>query len=107
MVKYLISIFLAAPMLIGQTGTATIHGTIIDGKTQNPIPAALVIASRAGAPAFIRNSKSGGDGAFQIQGLTPGNYSLCVQTVDESPAAPAPPPWSSRTSRSRFRRQAQ
>ncbi len=43
------------------------------------LPAAWVIAVRAGPPPFTRNTKSGGDGAFQIQGLTAGNYSLCVQ----------------------------
>ncbi len=30
-------------------------------------------------PPFTRNTKSGGDGAFQISALTAGNYSLCVQ----------------------------
>lgn len=65
----------------GQTGTAGIQGTVLDARTQKPIPAALVIASRAGAPPFTRNTKSGGDGAFQVQGLTAGDYSLCVQAA--------------------------
>jgi hypothetical protein len=42
-----------------------------------------VIASRAGAPPFTRNTKSGGDGSFRIQGLTAGNYSLCVQAAGD------------------------
>jgi hypothetical protein len=39
----------------------------------------LVIASHAGAPPFTRSTKPGADGAFEIQSLTGGNYSLCVQ----------------------------
>lgn len=77
-------LFLAVPVAIGQIAigqieTASITGTVLDAKTQKPVPAALVIASRAGAPPFTRNTKSGGDGAYQIQGLTPGNYLVCVQ----------------------------
>lgn len=70
---------IAARAQTGTTGAASISGTVIDGTTLKPIPAALVIASRAGAPPFTRNTRSGGDGAYRIQGLTPGNYTLCVQ----------------------------
>ena len=52
---------------------------MLDAKTQKPIPAALVMAVASGAPAFSKNTRSGGDGAFQIQGLPAGKYSLCVQ----------------------------
>jgi hypothetical protein len=55
----------------------------LDAQTQKPVPAVLVIASRAGAPPFTKNTKSGGDGAFQIQGLTAGSYSLCVQAAGD------------------------
>jgi hypothetical protein len=79
LMKWVVILLLAVTAAIGQTGTGSIQGTILDAKTLKPVPAALVIASRAGAPPFTRNTKSGGDGAFQIQGLTGGNYSLCVQ----------------------------
>jgi hypothetical protein len=79
MVKCILILSLAAPSAIGQTATGSIQGTILDAKTLKPVSAALVIASRAGAPPFTKNTKSGGDGVFQIQGLTTGNYSLCVQ----------------------------
>lgn len=72
-------LFLAVPAVIGQTDTTTISGTVVDAKAQKPVPSALVIASRAGAPPFTRSTKSGGDGAYRIQGLTPGNYLVCVQ----------------------------
>src|SRR5262245_35529777 len=72
-------VFLTVPGGIGQTGTASVRGTVLDGKTQKPVPAAWVIAVRDGVPPFTRNTKSGGDGAFQIEGLTAGTYSLCVQ----------------------------
>src|SRR5690349_9638689 len=62
--------------------TASISGAVTDAKTGKPVPAALVMAIRAGAPPLSRNTRSGGDGAFLIQGLTPGKYSLCVQTSD-------------------------
>lgn len=42
-----------------------------------------MIASRAGAPPFTKNTRSGGDGAFQIYGLTAGSYSLCVQAAGD------------------------
>jgi hypothetical protein len=42
-----------------------------------------VTASRAAAPPFAKNTKSGGDGAFQIQGLTAGNYLVCVQVTGD------------------------
>jgi hypothetical protein len=80
--KYILVLLLAAHTGLAQTGTtkaASISGTVLDAKTQKPVPAALVIASRAGAPPFTRNTKSGADGAFQIQGLTAGNYLVCVQ----------------------------
>jgi hypothetical protein len=64
---------------IGQTGTGSIKGAILDAKTLKPVPAAWVVANRAGVPPFTKNTKSGGDGAFEIQGLTAGSYSLCVQ----------------------------
>ena len=77
--KCIFTLSLIIPAAIGQTGTASIAGTVLDAKTQKPIPAALVMAVRSGPPPLSRNTKSGGDGAFQIQGLTAGRYSLCVQ----------------------------
>lgn len=72
-------LFLAIPAAIGQTETASITGTVLDAKTQKPVPVALVIAVSNGLPPFSMNTKSGADGAFQIQGLPAGSYSLCVQ----------------------------
>jgi hypothetical protein len=80
--KYILVLLLALPAALAQSGTtatASVGGTVVDAKTLKPVPAALVVASRAGAPPFTRNTKSGGDGAFQIQGLSPGNYLVCVQ----------------------------
>jgi hypothetical protein len=80
--KYILTLLLvahAARAQAAQTGTASIGGTVVDAKTQKPVPAALVVASRMGAPPFTRNTKSGADGAFQIRGLTAGDYLVCVQ----------------------------
>jgi hypothetical protein len=43
----------------------------------------LVIANLAGMPPLAKNTKSGGAGEFQIQGLTAGKYSLCVQAAGD------------------------
>ncbi|MCC7157784.1 MAG: carboxypeptidase regulatory-like domain-containing protein [Bryobacterales bacterium] len=84
--KYILALLLALHAALAQTGTtgaASIGGTVVDAKTQKPVPAALVTAGRAGAPPFTRNTRAGGDGAYQIQGLTPGNYLVCVQAGDQ------------------------
>ncbi|MBI4873844.1 MAG: carboxypeptidase regulatory-like domain-containing protein [Acidobacteria bacterium] len=77
--KYFFLFALVIPAAMGQTGTAGIAGTVLDAKTRKPIPAALVMAIQSGLPPLSRNTRSGPDGAFQIQGLPAGKYSLCVQ----------------------------
>jgi hypothetical protein len=79
LMKCILILSLAVSAAIGQTNTASIAGTVLDAKTQKPIPAALVMAVQSGPPPLTKNAKSGGDGAFQIQGLAAGKYSLCVQ----------------------------
>ncbi|MCL5743758.1 MAG: carboxypeptidase-like regulatory domain-containing protein [Acidobacteria bacterium] len=84
--KYILVLLLAVHSVLaqtGMTGAASISGTVVDAKTLKPVPAVLVIASRAGAPPLTRNTKSGGDGAFKIQGLTAGNYLVCVQATGD------------------------
>jgi hypothetical protein len=84
--KYIVGLLLVVHAALAQTwtaGAASMSGAVLDAKTLKPVPAALVIASRAGAPPFTRNGKSGGDGAFQIQGLAAGNYLLCVQVAGD------------------------
>ena len=84
--RYIFALLLAVGSMPAQTGTsapASIAGTVVDAATLKPIPGAIVIAGREGVPPLARNTRSGGDGAFQIQGLTPGNYSLCVQAGDQ------------------------
>lgn len=76
-------LLLTCSAAVGQTGTASVAGTVIDSKTSKPVPAALVIASRAGASPLAKNTKTGGDGAFLIQGLTAGNYLVCVQAAGD------------------------
>jgi hypothetical protein len=78
-VKCILILSLAVQAAIGQTATGSVQGTVLDAKTLKPIPGALVIASLTSPPPLSKNTKSGGDGAFQIQGLPAGNYLLCVQ----------------------------
>ena len=80
--KYSVVVLCAVHAAMAQTGPpapAGIAGTVVDLKTSKPIPAALVMASRSGASRLTRTTKSGGDGAFRIDGLMGGSYSLCVQ----------------------------
>lgn len=80
--KSILAMLFAVQAVLAQTETAkvaSIGGTIVDAKTLKPIPSALVVASRAGAPPLSRSTRSGGDGAFQIQGLAAGNFLVCVQ----------------------------
>jgi hypothetical protein len=81
--KSILILLLAVPAAFGQTErqaeSASIAGTVLDAKTQKPVPAALVMAVSTGLPPFSKTTKSGGDGAFQMQGLAAGKYSLCVQ----------------------------
>lgn len=63
--------------------TASIAGTILDAKTKKAIPAALVMAVSTGLPPLSKNTRSGGGGEFQIQGLAAGKYSLCVQVAGD------------------------
>jgi hypothetical protein len=81
-VRLILLVLFAIHAAGAQTGTASIQGTVLDAKTQKPVPAAWVMANRAGAPPFTRSTKSGADGAFQIPGLTAGSYTLCVQVAE-------------------------
>jgi hypothetical protein len=72
-------LLLAVQAVMAQTGTGVIQGTVLDARTQKPVPIALVIANRTAAPPIARNTKSGADGAFRIHGLPPGTYALCAQ----------------------------
>ena len=80
--KHILTLLLVLPAAFAQTsqtGAGSIAGTVLDATTAKPISAAWVIANRAGAPSLAKHTKSGGDGAFQIQGFTAGRYSLCVR----------------------------
>jgi hypothetical protein len=82
-VKYILLLVCAVSGAPGQTTLASIAGNVSDVTAHKPVPAALITAVRSGAPPFARSTKSGGDGAFQVQGLTAGKYSLCVQAPGE------------------------
>ena len=88
--------------MTAQSNTASISGSVIDGKTQKPIPSAVVVAIRSGVPNFTRNTRSGGDGAFLISGLAAGNYTLCVQTPGAA-YLPLPMEWRTRNGDGGFR----
>src|SRR5436309_99488 len=74
---------LAVQSALAQAGTTSVAGTVVDAKTLKPVTAAWVIANRTGVPPLTKNTKTGADGTFQIQGLTDGKYSLCVQVESD------------------------
>jgi hypothetical protein len=82
--KHILVLLLAAGAAISQTDTASVAGTVVDAKTQKPIPAAIVMAIRADVPPLSKTTRTGGDGAFKIDNLPAGRYSLCVQTAGDT-----------------------
>ena len=81
--KRMVLFWLALPAAMGQTGSGSISGSVVDAETQKPVPAALVMAVSSGLPRVSKAAKSGGGGEFQIGGLPAGRYSLCVQAAGE------------------------
>jgi hypothetical protein len=81
--KHILVLLLAAGAAISQTDTASVAGTVVDAKTQKPIPAAIVMAIRADVPPLSKTTRTGGDGAFRIDNMPAGRYSLCVQTAGD------------------------
>ena len=79
--KRTLVLFFAAHALLAQSAkpVGSIAGTITDAKSKKPITSALVSASRVGSSPFVVQTKSGGDGAYQLQRLEPGSYLVCVQ----------------------------
>ena len=64
--------------------TASIQGTVADATNHQPIAGALVTAVRAGLPPASQTATTGSDGAFQVQHLPAGAYSLCVQVPGDT-----------------------
>ena len=81
--RYIFVLLLGLEAAFGQTVSASIAGVVLDAITQKPVSSALVIANRSGLPPLAKNTRSGGAGEFQIQGLAAGTYSLCVQVAGD------------------------
>jgi hypothetical protein len=82
--KCIFLLSLVLPAAIGQTKLASLGGAVVDADKQEPIPAAMVRAVRSGLPPLSRHTRTGGDGAYQIDNLPAGTYSVCVQTPDDA-----------------------
>jgi hypothetical protein len=83
MFRLLLAVLYFAALLAAQTSNSSIQGSVSDSSSHKPIPSALLIAVRIGLPPFSRTTRSGADGAFQIQGLIAGAYSLCAQVAGD------------------------
>ena len=74
-----VAMWILTGALMGQSGPAgSIEGTVTDSSNR-AIAGAFVTALRQGLPPMSQTAKSGPGGAFQIQGLPAGTYSMCVQ----------------------------
>ncbi|HEY3838511.1 MAG TPA: carboxypeptidase-like regulatory domain-containing protein [Bryobacteraceae bacterium] len=70
--------------LIGQQSTGSIQGTVLDQGNNKAISGAYVTATRSGLPPSSQTVKSASDGSFQLQGLSAGTYTVCVQVVSQA-----------------------
>lgn len=64
---------------VTSTGTGAIAGSVNDGSTHAGLSSIVVTAMRSGLPPFSQTTTSDSKGAFQLQGLPTGTYTLCAQ----------------------------
>ena len=62
-----------------------VRGTVVDTKSNAPIARASVAVRPKGATTILAGAIVGPDGAFRIQGLRPGTYSLRVTYIGFAP----------------------
>lgn len=67
--------FFLQAIVLGQN-TGSIEGSVIDGKTKEPLPGANVVVKGT-----YYGAATGGDGHFVITGVSPGNYDLEVSMI--------------------------
>src|SRR5277367_2837210 len=73
-----LALMLATPLVAQNTGS--IQGTIVDSAGA-VIGGATVQAFDQGKGAVVRETKSSGDGVFQLQPLEPGIYTVIVRAT--------------------------
>ena len=78
-------------------GPGEVKGTIVDQKSSAPVARASVTVRNKATSALVTGAIAGANGAFRVQGLRPGTYSLRItflgfapktQDVAITPAAP-------------------
>jgi hypothetical protein len=74
--RILLGLYLPAASLFAQAGSVT--GLVTD-ESAKPIAGALITAHRATLPAASGSATAAVQGTFQIGGLAPGSYTVCVQ----------------------------
>ena len=67
------------------TAAGEIRGKVVDAKSDTPIARASVSLRPKGATAIVAGAIAGPDGAFRIQGLRPGPYSLRATFIGFAP----------------------
>ena len=75
--------FLVCVAVIGAANAVSqsVSGTVLDAKSGEPLRSAPVMAVREGAPPLMRSTRTDAEGGFQIGGLAPGSYRICVQAA--------------------------
>src|SRR5262245_36572252 len=69
---------LHANPLMAQLGTATISGTVTDSSAAVVVGAEVVVVNHA--TGFRRQTTSNEQGQYSLPGLTPGSYSVSVES---------------------------
>jgi hypothetical protein len=72
----LIWLCLPAASLFAQSGS--VAGSVTD-QSNKPVTGAIITANRQTPPAASGRATSGAGGTFQVSGLQPGQYEVCVQ----------------------------
>jgi hypothetical protein len=79
-----LAIVFQSAILLAQTNTASIQGSVADATNKKPISGALVSAIRSGLPPASQTVTTAADGSFAVGSLSAGTYSLCVQVPNDS-----------------------
>ncbi|AYA36661.1 TonB-dependent receptor [Hymenobacter oligotrophus] len=84
--RLLLVILLLLPLSVWAQTTGSVTGTLLDGSNGQPVPFANVVLLRAQDSTLVTGAQTADNGAFKIEGVPFGNYSLRVTQLGYRPA---------------------
>jgi outer membrane receptor protein involved in Fe transport len=72
---------------MAQGGNGEIHGTVLDGEANKPLPRASIAVRLKANQALVTGAVAKEDGTFRIQGLRPGTYYLRITSIGFGPVS--------------------